>query len=125
MEYSTIHNVSSPHPHSISFIIFGVGLFKSILIIAHHIIITSESCSGGYYLDENDGCKGCGTGTYSPGGTTSSCTACTEGKTSVAGTASQESDCTWGKLNFNSFEFIPFTTILFNLSYILNQAKFN
>ena len=63
-------------------------------------------CSGGFYLDQNDGCLECGTGTYSPGGTTSSCTSCPDGKSSLAGTAIQESDCTWGEItvleNLNS-----------------------
>ena len=63
-------------------------------------IIISAHCSGGFYLDHDNGCLECETGTYSPGDTTSSCTNCTEGKTSVAGTASQESDCTWGESNF-------------------------
>ena len=63
----------------------------------------TESCSGGNYLDQDDGCLECDTGTYSPGGTTSSCTNCPDGKTSVAGSASQESDCTWGESNFKDF----------------------
>ena len=64
------------------------------------MIIITESCSGGFYLDQVDGCLACEAGAYSSGGTTSSCTNCPEGKTSVAGAASQESDCTWGKLSF-------------------------
>ena len=60
----------------------------------------SASCSGGFYLDPNDGCMECETGTYSLGDTASNCTNCTGGKTSVAGAASQESDCTWGESKF-------------------------
>ena len=62
--------------------------------------IISEPCSGGYYLDQDEGCTACETGTYSPGDTTASCTNCPTEKTSEPGTASQASDCTWGESMF-------------------------
>ena len=73
---------------------------KCRFFIFGHRLIISVPCSGGLYLDQNDGCTECETGAYSSGDTASSCTNCPEGKTSEQGTASQESDCTWGELKF-------------------------
>ncbi|KAL5246618.1 hypothetical protein ACHWQZ_G018733 [Mnemiopsis leidyi] len=52
-------------------------------------------CGGAQYLDQSRGCRTCGAGTYSLGGTTSSCTKCPSGKTVGAGVGRTVSDCYW------------------------------
>ena len=67
------------------------------LTLTLKIILLSEPCNKGQYLDQTQGCKNCPENQWSTGGKVDKCTPCADGKEVAAGAGESETDCTWSK----------------------------